>query len=772
MNCPKCRQENKDSASFCVSCGTSLSSHEEVSESTTLLTCSKCKRDNDNTNSFCTFCGSSLLEEPLRSVSDTSEEPSSAPVKRASQKQKNPWISFEQLVGLNWLAIIGGIALILGVVFFFNWAVENNWLSDLVIITLGIVGGIVLLGVGEYTRYRYSKWSQAITGSGLGVLYVTVYSIYAYYDLIPILVDLFLLAIVVTISAVLAIRYGSLITAILGMLGAFIVPLLLAGDVDQGQVYAILIYLLVIDAGILGVATFRNWRWFTLVGLIGSYGVVLLWLLEYSEDPLIMQPLVMQFGLTMMFLIFVASTTISHVLWRITPKTTDLTLMTLNAFSYLGLSVYSLRDYSYHLGDYSQDWNGLIALTLSIFYVFFAYAAIKRKQVPVQIPFFSLAIALVFLTLAIPLQLGGAPMTAALIAEAIILVFAGFYISNWRVRLFGLGLLSIALIRLIIFDSEVAPETFTVLLNSRFITYLWWIAATYIAIYLYRRYRNKIEGWEKQIYLVLLSAGNIFTIFALTVDLINYFDFQILNRELTNTQVLQLENGKNLAVTILWAIYAAGMLAISILKNVNLLRWASLSLILISILKFTLIDISYFYPMSNPSQHMLVVNLYFMTSFILLAASTFAIYAYLHDSSGLIKRETAVFRLIIVVVNLLILFTLTNEIVQFFNAMEITQDGVYDSHTNFSMTVFWVIYSVAVIGFGMWRDYSSIRLIGLVLMAIPVIKLFFYDAFYLELGFRVGGFLTVGILLMSTGFAYQKYRNKFKGFLFGEESSA
>ena len=772
MKCPKCSQENKDSDSFCVSCGTSLSSHEEVSESTALLTCSKCKRDNDNTNSFCTFCGSSLLEEPLQSVSDTNEELSSGPVQTASQKQKNPWISFEQLVGLNWLAIIGGVALILGVVFLFMWARDNNWLNDLIVIALGIIAGIALLGVGEYTRYRYSKWSQAITGSGLGVLYVTVYSIYGNYHLIPILVDLFLLAIVVTISGVLAIRYGSLITAILGMLGAFIAPLLLAGDVDQGQVYVILIYLLAIDAGILGVSTFRNWRWFTLVGLIGSYGVVAFWLLKNSEDSLIMQPLIMQFGLIMMFLIFVASTAVSHVLRRITPKTTDLTLMTLNAFSYLGVSVYSLKDYSYHLGDYSQDWNGLIALTLAIFYVFFGYAAIKRKQVPIQIPFFSLAIALVFFTLAIPLLLGGAPMTAALIAEAIILVFAGFYVSNWRVRLFGLGLLSIALIRLLIFDTDIDLETFTVLLNSRFVTYIWGIAATYIAIYLYRRYRNKIEGWEKQIYLVLLGVGNIFTLIALTVELNDYFELQLLNRELTDTQASQLANARNLAVTILWAIYAAGMLAISIFKNVNLLRWASLSLILISILKFTLIDISYFYPMSNPYQHMFAVNLYFMTSLIILTAIAVAIYAYLRDSSGLIKREALVFRSTIVVANLLILFTLTNEIVQFFNAMEMTQNSNYDSHTNFSMTVFWVIYSVAVIGFGMWRDYSSIRLIGLVLMAIPLLKLFLYDSYSLDMGFRVGGFLTVGILLMSTGFAYQKYRNKFKGFLFGKESSA
>ena len=36
-------------------------------------------------------------------------------------------------------------------------------------------------------------------------------------------------------------------------------------------------YILVLDAGIVGLSTFRKWRWFTLLGFAGSLAVYGLW---------------------------------------------------------------------------------------------------------------------------------------------------------------------------------------------------------------------------------------------------------------------------------------------------------------------------------------------------------------------------------------------------------------------------------------------------------------------------------------------------------------
>ena len=90
------------------------------------------------------------------------------------------------------------------------------------------------------------------------------------------------LYLVVVLSVLLALRYESMVTALLGIAGAFLTPLLLGRDLPDPRL--VLVYILVIDLGILGVSTFRNWRWFTLVGLIGSYGLFTLWLDQFPSN--------------------------------------------------------------------------------------------------------------------------------------------------------------------------------------------------------------------------------------------------------------------------------------------------------------------------------------------------------------------------------------------------------------------------------------------------------------------------------------------------------
>ena len=58
-------------------------------------------------------------------------------------------IDWEQVLGRNWFAIIGGIAVVLGIGFFLKLAFDNNWINDIGRIALGVVVGIGFLGVGS-----------------------------------------------------------------------------------------------------------------------------------------------------------------------------------------------------------------------------------------------------------------------------------------------------------------------------------------------------------------------------------------------------------------------------------------------------------------------------------------------------------------------------------------------------------------------------------------------------------------------------------------------
>ena len=58
-----------------------------------------------------------------------------------------------------------------------------------------------------------------------------------------------------------------------------------------------------------------------------------------------------------------------------------------------------------------------------------------------------------------------------------------------------------------------------------------------------------------------------------------------------------------------------------------------------------------------------------------------------------------------------------------------------------------------------------VRLAGLGLLAIPIIKLFVFDTFDLEREYRVAAYLGLGAILVVGGFLYQRYSRVIRGFL-------
>ena len=248
----------------------------------------------------------------------------------------------------------------LGIGFFLKLAFDNNWISDTGRIILGVAVGLAFLGVGEYTQRRVPRWAQAVTASGAAILYLTIYAAFGLYQLISADLSFILLAVVVTAAVLLALRYESIVIAILGLVGAFISPVLLGTDLPDERF--VLGYILLVDIGILAISAFRNWRWLTLVGWVGSYGVFSYWLFGFSGYD----PVFAHIALTGIFLSFAAATPLFHILWRRMPGPADLTLMTINAAAYsLLTSIILWSDY--------ESWFGLIAVSLAILYGLFVF---------------------------------------------------------------------------------------------------------------------------------------------------------------------------------------------------------------------------------------------------------------------------------------------------------------------------------------------------------------------------------------------------------------
>ena len=674
-------------------------------------------------------------------------------------------IDWEQVLGRNWFAIIGAVALTFGVGFFLKLAFDNDWIGPTGRIALGITVGIILLGIGEFSHRKIPPWAAPVTAAGLAILYLSIYAAFGLYDIIEPLPAFLFLGAVAVLGALLALRHESLIVALLSITGAFITPLLLGRDLPDQRL--LLPYILVVDVGVLALSTFRNWRWFTLAAMVASYGLFFIWTLENPGEDVVLA----EFALVGVFLVFVSATSLFHVLWRRVANEPDLSLMTINASVFFGLTFRLLWE------DY-EEWFGGIALSLSLLYCIVAYAVIKRTAAAPQLALFSLSIAVIFLTVAVPLQLSGSWVTVAWAAQGAVLVWLGFQLQRPSLRLFGLGVLAVAAARLLVLDSPVDLVDFAPVLNDRFPIFVVTIAAFYAAAYAYHHYRGRLDGldvaWisesfgvsEIHVFPALLAAASLITLWLFGAETIAFFDSHTIADRWRDG-----EHDKYLTLTAVGAVYAMGLLAIAVVRRSKLLPWASAILLLVVTVKFLSFDTFAVEP--SASLFSPVLNFYFITFLILLAVFIFAAFAYrreLPNFPGMKEAWPLVSIGVVVAANILTIWAFSVEAYRYFNHLEFSSGDDYSSAMQLTLTLIWAIYAVGAVAVGIMIRSSKVRLAGMALLALPVVKLFVFDVFLMEQGYRVVAFIALGGMLLIIGLVYQKYSYAVRSFLFGRDA--
>jgi len=79
-----------------------------------------------------------------------------------------------------------------------------------------------------------------------------------------------------------------------------------------------------------------------------------------------------------------------------------------------------------------------------------------------------------------------------------------------------------------------------------------------------------------------------------------------------------------------------------------------------------------------------------------------------------------------------------------------------------SLSLFWLFYAIVVLAVGFLKKYKSIRLGGIALLLLAIFKLFFYDLWSLGTLYRIISSISLGVVLLSISFVYQKYKDKLK----------
>jgi hypothetical protein len=119
----------------------------------------------------------------------------------------------------------------------------------------------------------------------------------------------------------------------------------------------------------------------------------------------------------------------------------------------------------------------------------------------------------------------------------------------------------------------------------------------------------------------------------------------------------------------------------------------------------------------------------------------------------------------IVSANILSLWLLTTEVVAFVDYQLNLKDDHEGQAKLLSITVLWAVYAAVVIITGIILKAPFVRLAGLGMLTVTVIKLFLIDTFQLDQLYRVSAYIVLGAVLLSGGFLYQRYQNRVRDFI-------
>lgn len=201
----------------------------------------------------------------------------------------------EWLFGGNPLVRLGAVLLLIGMGFLAVFLAERGLVPPGIRLAGIAAVGLVLTGLGFRLRRRPGGYGLVLQGTGIAVLYLTVFAGLQLYGLYGPMPAFAVLLLIVGLSAGLAVLQNGLPLALFATVGGFAAPLVTSDG--GGEFVTLLGYYAVLDLGVLGIAWYRAWRSLNWVSFAFTASLGTLWgVTDYrSEDYLAAQLLLLYF---------------------------------------------------------------------------------------------------------------------------------------------------------------------------------------------------------------------------------------------------------------------------------------------------------------------------------------------------------------------------------------------------------------------------------------------------------------------------------------------
>lgn len=715
------------------------------------------------------------------------QEVEAAEISAGLAEPREPF-SLEELLAGRWLTWVGALAVIIGAGLFFKYTIENRWIDETGRVAIGLIVGTAAFAGAAFAMLRDYRWvGQALAGAAAGILYFALYAAFGFYRLVPLEAAFAGMALVTIAVLAFSTIFNSQPTALIGLIGGFLTPLMLSQGVDrQWELFA---YIFVLDLGVLGIAGFRRWQPLQITAFVGTLLIWTGWFARFWEPDKLQSTLLL---MTAFFVLF-ALLGVWHNAWRRLPaRPGDLFLMLATPVAYF-IALYAVTKEDY------ERWHGLMAVGLGGVYL--GLAALQQARHPAgRLAVLALGgVAASFLTVAIPLQWTGHWIAVAWAAESLLLVELGLRFRESKLRWAGFGLLLVVQLILCSYAVETlenphsfstrftqidpgtgllpigvaAPQpaerpapSWTDIFNGRSLSFLASAVVLAVLAWEYRRRPAADEEFE------VAAPGWLLALVPLTV----------LAMLLVETYSLGYRGDWSrfsiLGVVTLWsAVVAVAVAMMSVrwgpawLDRVAAALFAWVGLLLVASLLATLASWRSEWsrlaarPGTPAFWEWALVNprgLGFVAAILAGLAG-----AWLYRSRDARRAPEAVAEdahvplqpILAVFAHLSGLMLLTTEVY----AQGVVRG--WDTWTALSITIVWLLYAIATLLSGIYYRSATVRVLALLLFAFTAGKVFLYDVWHVSPQWKTVAFTALGLALLMVSFFYRRYRARIRAWL-------
>lgn len=750
-----------------------------------------------------TYPASGVSVATINSTAETQQsskeqaEPASQKKSKSIPKKKDLPKEFEMFLGMSLLSKIGMIVLILGIIFFLKYSMDQGWVSVELRIIMGMVAGVVLMILGHvFERKKYGRYARTFTGGGSLVLYATVIIANVLYSMFDYFITLLLTIIISAVTLTLAVKYRSQVIAYFGLIGVYFLPV--AINIRMADPIFMFIYYFIIT-----ITTFLFVRKTDLAYYAFAAGSYI-------------APLFVGFDvhILILFFYFVTTNLLHLLIVHKTDKKFIMYIMTVGGFVIPSIAIAALQNIDANIyliyaaifvamayyTFYKKSWTASTfipvgAVTLTVPFIFFG---------DYSIPFAWLFIFfLLFLTVAIAYIFNKRWLHYVVGVVAVLMpsfmmpdvhlelnyVFAGYLLftnilllhmahrKDWPFSELIAIIMTVPYLGFLI-DFEIPGQSF-ILLATFFVTYL---ISHMITIFLKEPRVTTLIAMVINA-LAMFGYGNIILLendyladykglYTLALAIIYFLGAILFYKrfQLKDVKALDAFEGSHKPIIIMlgvglalltlvfplqfddellpvsWLAFAFALVFIGFKIKHAKLRAISSVLYLLS-LYLVFLNWVELYP-----QEALIGSDSLMQLFaIIITAFTFYLYRKNKEDIRLFEKYNWI--VLSIILALMVWFYTTFEVDKLF-------DGVTEMMT---MTLVWAIYGTVLMVIGFTRNSQLVRIYGLIVFSVTLLKLFILDIWELDRIYRITAFIGLGILLLLSSFLYNRFKRLIVG---------